>query len=67
MLVYALGRGLQPYDRPTVTSILSEVEKNNYRFSSLILGVVRSLPFQMRSAPPKLIDRADSTIWVRAK
>jgi hypothetical protein len=51
MLTYALGRGLESYDKPTVTSIVAEVERNDYRFSSLVLGIVNSMPFQMRSAP----------------
>ena len=53
MLMYALGRGLESYDKPTVTSIVSEVERNGYRFSSLVLGIVNSMPFQMRGAPPE--------------
>lgn len=51
MLTYALGRGLQTYDRPAVSAIVSEVEKNDYRFSALVLGIVRSMPFEMRSPP----------------
>ena len=50
MLVYALGRGLERYDRPTLASIVEGVENNNHRFSSLVLGVVQSLPFRMRGA-----------------
>jgi hypothetical protein len=52
MLIYALGRGLEPYDRPALASIVGAVEKNDYRFSSLVLAVVNSMPFRMRSAPP---------------
>lgn len=67
MLMYALGRGLQSYDKPTVASIVAEVEKNDYRFSSLVLGIVRSLPFQMRSAPPERISMANSRIGSQTK
>ena len=48
MLTYALGRGLEHYDMPAVRKITRDAARNNYRASSLILGVVNSLPFQMR-------------------
>jgi hypothetical protein len=49
LFIFALGRGLGYYDMPTVRAIVRESEKQNYRFSSLILGIVRSTPFQMRA------------------
>jgi len=52
LLIYALGRGLERYDRPTVNEITSKLPAQGYRFSQLVLGVVNSLPFQMRSARP---------------
>jgi hypothetical protein len=48
MLIYALGRGLQSYDQPVVRSIVRDAAANDYRFSSLVLGVVKSAPSQMR-------------------
>jgi hypothetical protein len=48
MLTYALGRGLERYDRPAVKKIVAQLAANDYRFSALISGVVESLPFQMR-------------------
>jgi hypothetical protein len=48
MLTYALGRGLEPYDRRTVRSIAGETAEHDYRFSSLVAGIVKSLPFQHR-------------------
>jgi len=48
LLMYALGRGLEYYDQPTVRAIAREAAKSDYRFSSLITGVVQSTPFQMR-------------------
>ncbi|HXG64883.1 MAG TPA: DUF1592 domain-containing protein [Blastocatellia bacterium] len=48
LLTYALGRGLERYDRPTVKKIAGRVAASDYRFSSLILEIVNSLPFQMR-------------------
>ena len=50
MLTYALGRGLERYDRPAVKTIADRVESNGYRFSSLIDGIVNSLPFRMGRA-----------------
>jgi hypothetical protein len=47
LVIYALGRGTEYYDMPLVRSIVHDAEKNNYRFSSLVLGVVKSDPFQM--------------------
>jgi hypothetical protein len=46
-MTYALGRGVEYYDMPTLRSIVREAEKNSYRFSSLVLGVVKSEQFQM--------------------
>jgi Protein of unknown function (DUF1592)/Protein of unknown function (DUF1588)/Protein of unknown function (DUF1585)/Protein of unknown function (DUF1587)/Protein of unknown function (DUF1595) len=51
LLTYALGRGLEYYDMPTVRKIVREAAASNYRFSSLVLGVVKSIPFQMRRVP----------------
>jgi hypothetical protein len=48
LLTYALGRGLEDYDMPVVRSIVRDAAGKNYRFSSLVLGVVKSAPFQMR-------------------
>jgi len=49
LLTYALGRGLESYDMPTVRRIVKESAARDYKFSSLILGIVKSTPFQMRS------------------
>jgi len=48
LLTYGLGRGLEYYDRATVRSITRAAEAGDYRWSSLILGIVESTPFQMR-------------------
>jgi hypothetical protein len=48
MLTYALGRGLEYYDKCAVSGVTKALEKDGYKFSSLILGVVKSAPFQMR-------------------
>jgi mono/diheme cytochrome c family protein len=48
LLIYALGRGLQRYDKPTVRAITTRVEASGYGFQTLVREVVRSLPFQSR-------------------
>ncbi|MDX2179808.1 MAG: DUF1592 domain-containing protein [Bryobacteraceae bacterium] len=48
LLVYALGRGIEASDAPAVRSVVREAKDAGYRFSSIILGIVRSTPFQMR-------------------
>jgi hypothetical protein len=47
LMIYGLGRGTEYTDMPTMRSIVRTAKKNNYRFSSLVLGVVRSDAFQM--------------------
>jgi hypothetical protein len=48
LLMYAIGRNLQYYDAPAVRGITREASRNRNTFSSLVLGVVKSTPFQMR-------------------
>jgi hypothetical protein len=50
LLMYALGRGLEYYDMPVVRAIDHDVAKDNFKFESIVLGIVKSTPFQMRSA-----------------
>jgi Protein of unknown function (DUF1592)/Protein of unknown function (DUF1588)/Protein of unknown function (DUF1585) len=53
LLMYALGRGLEYYDAPTVRKVVRDAEPGDYRWSSLISKIVASTPFQMRrSAAP---------------
>jgi hypothetical protein len=51
VMTYALGRGLQYYDGPTVRQVLREAANDNYKWSALILAIVRSKPFQMTRVP----------------
>jgi len=51
LLTYGLGRGLERADKPVVRSISRNLARDDYRFSSLVMGIVESLPFQMRRAP----------------
>jgi hypothetical protein len=48
LLTYALGRPVSYADMPTVRSIVRRASANDYRFSSLVLGIIESAPFQMR-------------------
>jgi hypothetical protein len=52
LLTYSLGRGVEYYDMPLVRSIAREAERHNYRFSSIVLGIVKSAPFQMNMKAP---------------
>jgi hypothetical protein len=52
LLMYAAARNVQYYDKPAVRKIVREAAKDNYRFSALVLGVVESVPFQMREKKP---------------
>jgi len=48
LLTYALGRGVEYYDMPVVRKIMREAAPGGYRWSALLVGIVRSMPFQMR-------------------
>jgi len=51
LLVFALGRGLEPADAPAVRAIVRAAQREDFRFSALILGLVESTPFQWRKVP----------------
>jgi hypothetical protein len=51
LMIYALGRGVERFDRPTLEAIEADLAKHDYRFSRLVLDIVNSLPFQMKHAP----------------
>jgi hypothetical protein len=52
-LVYALGRGLEAYDPPAVRTIVRAAAQDDYRIRALLLGVVKSEPFNQRKTPEK--------------
>jgi cytochrome c5 len=58
LLTYALGRGLTAADMPVVRKIVRDAASNDYKFSSLILGIVNSTPFQMRM---KVTDESETS------
>jgi mono/diheme cytochrome c family protein len=50
LLMYAIGRNLQYYDAPTVRAVMRDAAPANHTLASLVLGIVKSRPFQMREA-----------------
>jgi hypothetical protein len=51
LMVYALGRGLQPYDMAAVRAIRQAAASDGYKSQAVILGIVQSVPFSMRKQP----------------
>ena len=52
LLTYALGRGVEHYDLPAVRAIVRAGAANDYRWSSIVVGIAKSMPFQMRRSEP---------------
>jgi hypothetical protein len=50
MLAYAIGRRVEYFDQPAIRAIAADAEREDFRMSSFILGVVKSAPFQMKGA-----------------
>jgi len=50
LTTYALGRGVEYYDMPAIRAIVRDAEASDYRWSALVMGIVKSMPFQMRGA-----------------
>jgi hypothetical protein len=53
LMTYGLGRGVQYYDMPAVRGVLKSARPNDFRFSSIVLGIVKSTPFQMKTVQQK--------------
>ena len=51
LMTYGLGRGIEPEDRPLVRDVARQAAARDYRWSAIVLGIVRSAPFQMKKAP----------------
>jgi hypothetical protein len=60
LLTYALGRELEYYDQPAVRKIVRESASNDYRWSSIILGIVKSAPFQMSITKNSRVEQAQA-------
>ena len=56
LLTYALGRRLEASDQPAVRQIIEQARKKDFHFSSIVLGVVDSVPFRMKTAPRAAVD-----------
>ena len=65
LLIYALGRGTEYYDMPLVRKIVHEAEKDDYRFSALVLGVVKSDVFQKNEVLESSVDREGVEVAAR--
>lgn len=50
LLSFSLGRGIEYYDRPTLRAIVKDAAPGGYRWSAIIMGIIKSAPFQMRRA-----------------
>jgi hypothetical protein len=61
LLTYALGRGVEYFDEPAVRQIVRDSVRTDYRWSSLISGIVRSVPFQMRMPQEPSAEAASHT------
>jgi mono/diheme cytochrome c family protein len=55
LMTYALGRGIAAEDMPAVRKVLRDAASHDYRFSSLVMGIVKSVPFQMRVRGPESV------------
>jgi hypothetical protein len=62
LLTYALGRGVEYYDQPAIRKITREAASSNYQWSSVIVGIVNSAPFQMRMSKPQEPGKAKTTV-----
>ena len=51
LMTYGLGRSVEYFDMPSVRKIVRDAAKDNYRFSSIVLGIVKSPNFQMQRVP----------------
>ncbi len=62
LLGYGLGRGLGYYDMPAIRAILRDASREDDRFSSIVMGIVSSAPFQMRMKPVEAVDGASASL-----
>jgi hypothetical protein len=65
MMTYALGRGLTYHDMPAVRDIVRNSARQNYRFSTIVLGIINSAPFQMRIKPSQESERQSTQAAAR--
>jgi hypothetical protein len=56
LLMYGIGRETRYYDMPVVRAVMHEAAPDRYRFSELVLGIVKSAPFQMRVKEARVVE-----------
>jgi hypothetical protein len=61
LMMYGLGRRVEPSDMPVIRKIVADVTKDNYRFGSIVMGIVKSAPFQMKQVEAP-VPAAEKTI-----
>ena len=66
LLMYAIGRNIQYYDRAAIRSIVRAAAADDYTFAAIIRGIVTSVPFQMRMAPEPNAEQTDSAVVAAA-
>jgi hypothetical protein len=66
MMTFALGRGVEFYDAPAIRKIVKDAAKEDYKFSSIILGIAKSVPFQMRRAETGVETHAEAPVQTNA-
>jgi hypothetical protein len=62
LMGYGLGRALGYYDMPAVRAVLRDSTRENSRFSSIVMGIATSIPFQMRMKPADAVDGASAAL-----
>jgi hypothetical protein len=61
LLTYALGRGVEYYDMPAIRKILRDAEAEGYKMQSILLGIVKSYPFQFRRLDPSALEASTAS------
>jgi hypothetical protein len=62
LMTFALGRGVAAYDMPAVRALVRDAGRNDYRFSTVVLGIVNSTPFTMRMKTPPESERPSTRV-----
>jgi mono/diheme cytochrome c family protein len=65
LMTYGLGRSVEYFDMPSIRKIVRDSAKDNYRFSSLVLGIVKSIPFQSQRVPMPPTEKTEKVARVQ--
>src|SRR5439155_25709591 len=65
LMTYALGRGVGASDMPAIRTIVRDAGRQNYKFSAIVLGIVNSIPFEMRMKPLPDGEQSPGTVAAR--